>query len=321
MLTKEKIPALRIAITSECNMRCVYCPPFGENLYTVGKSLEANKLKEIIRMAYDLGIRSFRFTGGEPLLRFSELIDIFNVFKNMRDVEKKFTTNGILLRKNLNIIKRLKLSQLKVSLDTLDSDKFRKITGRDFLSEVLDGIKSAKKLKIPITINMVISKNNNRDIFEMSNFCISNSLDLKLLDLNYFDMPGKNFWDKSYFSLDGVVDSLKKKYEKYEIISTCGGYGIPMFEFYVGRNKITVKNSKMGSTYSESCKKCKYFINGLCQEGLYNLVLTADGKLRICKHREDLAIDISELDKLGIKKAFEKIFKYYEKSFHSVLIV
>ena len=94
-----------------------------------------------------------------------------------------------------------------------------------------------------------------------------------------------------------------------------------MYEFIYGDIKIRVKNSKQGSTYSQICKKCKYFKNKLCQEGLYNLVLTTDGMLRMCKHRLDISLDVSDKPRNEIKNDLEKMFENYKSTFHEVLLV
>ena len=87
---------------------------------------------------------------------------------------------------------------------------------------------------------------------------------------------------------------------KSRTIYTVGRYGIPMEEFKWDGTKIRIKDTKEASIYSQICKKCPYFA---CQEGLYHLTLTVDGKLKMCRHRPDISVNLTRKNNAEIKKA------------------
>jgi len=313
------IPAIRISLTNKCNLRCEYCPPYGENLTCFKKQASLEKFLQILDICNEIGFKSYRITGGEPLL--SNLFKPVAIkIKSFKPEDFRLNTNGTLLEKNIGQINKMKFTDIKISLDTLNKKKYDKITGtKNNFPAIIGGIKKASKmLKSRIGINMVVTKKNFEEIPNMIKFCQKNKINLKLLDLNYFESPGRKYWLENYQSLKGLVKNLQKRY-KSRTVKTVGNFGIPMYEFKINRRILKVKSSDNGTTYSKICKNCKYFPqNGLklkCQEGIYNLLLTADAKLAICKQRPDLGIDLSGMNKSEIKDSFRKILEYYNNSF------
>lgn len=305
-MINKNFPALRIVLTSQCNLNCEYCPPKGENFINVGKSLETQKLIDILKIFYEIGFRQFGFTGGEPLLK-KELPIILKECSKFNEKYLKLYTNGILLKKNINIVAGFDL--VKLSLDSIDYEKYKELTGKDNLQDVLKAIELAGKNKIKIRINTVLTKKNLDDIFDLINFCKHKKIDLKLLDLNCFDMPGYSRWKELYTSPSSVVRRLENLGLNKRTIYTTGNYGIPMMEFKWDGINIRIKDTDKNAVYSPICKNCKYF---LCQEGLYHLTLTSDGKLKMCKHRSDIYADLSKRPSLAIK---ENILHFLNKHY------
>ena len=281
------IPALRVVLTSQCNLNCEYCPPKGENFVNTEKSLETEKLLKILKIFYEIGFRQFGFTGGEPLLK-KDLPIILKACSKFKGKYFKLYTNGTLFKEKINILEEFDL--VKLSLDTINRKKYEEITGRDNLKDILEGIELAKKNKIKIRINTVLTQKNCDDILNLIEFCYNKQLDLKILDLNCFDVPGYSMWKTLYKSPLKIVNFLERKGSIKKIIYTTGNYGIAMPEFRLNGISIRIKDTKKGSVYSPICINCRYF---LCQEGLYQITLTSDGKLKMCRHRSDISIDLN----------------------------
>lgn len=143
---------LRISLTPRCNLSCIYCHAEGEK--SPADSMNVDEIREILRVADTFGIRHVKFTGGEPLLRPDLTEIISSVPKNM---ESSITTNGVLLEGIAADLKRAGLKRLNVSLDSLNHETYKRITGSDRLSEVLAGIDAATGAGLkPIKLNMVV---------------------------------------------------------------------------------------------------------------------------------------------------------------------
>jgi len=186
----KNLPALRVGITPDCNLHCLYCPPHGDNFSVVDDSLSIKELLNILEISYTKGIRIFKITGGEPLLAIEKLRSILNLLSSKKQADVSITTNGILLKKYVNFLSKYNLSKVRVSLDTIDKQEFKKITGVDGFENVVEGIRAAKKAGISIRVNAVIMKRNS-DIKALIDFCNKEGIDIKLFDMNYFDEPGK----------------------------------------------------------------------------------------------------------------------------------
>jgi cyclic pyranopterin phosphate synthase len=161
----RKINYLRISITDKCNLRCIYCmPPFGERKLRHKDILRYEELLRIARIAITLGITKIRLTGGEPLVRkgVDEFIPMLTALEGLMDVS--ITTNGVLLKQNLKMLKAAGIKRLNISIDSLDRRKFEKITRFDHLDQVWEGIASARDMGFhPIKLNVVMMKGINDD--------------------------------------------------------------------------------------------------------------------------------------------------------------
>jgi cyclic pyranopterin phosphate synthase len=149
---------LRLSITDRCNLRCVYCmPPEGIPLKPVADILTYDELLRVARVAASLGVRKFRVTGGEPLVR-GGVVDFVRDLAHIPGVEDLgMTTNGIGLSELAAPLKSAGLSRVNVSLDTIRRDRFAEITRRDRLPDVLGGIDAAIRAGLsPVKINVVL---------------------------------------------------------------------------------------------------------------------------------------------------------------------
>jgi cyclic pyranopterin phosphate synthase len=163
----RKITYLRLSVTERCQLRCTYCRA-GEDFCPKKNELSADKLIEIVRACSELGIDRVRLTGGEPLLR----RDLEQIIKGIRAIpaikDISLTTNAQDLAAQAVSLKTAGLDRVNVSLDSLDKEKFKLLTGGD-VDKVLDGIRAAISCGLlPIKLNAVLVKGINDN--EIGNF-------------------------------------------------------------------------------------------------------------------------------------------------------
>jgi cyclic pyranopterin phosphate synthase len=157
---------LRISVTDRCNFRCRYCMPREQfDGYRFSPRSELLTFEEITRVSSifaSLGVRKFRLTGGEPLLR-AEIEKLVALLARIEGAEVALTTNGVLLSRRAAALKAAGLSRVTVSLDSLDDDVFRTTVDADFrVADVLAGIEAAERAGLtPIKINAVVRRGKN----------------------------------------------------------------------------------------------------------------------------------------------------------------
>ena len=153
---------MRISVTDRCNLRCRYCMPDGIERIPMSDLLTYEEIAFVCRQAADLGIGSFRITGGEPLVR-KGCVRLVSMLKETPGVRRvTMTTNGVLLGEHLNGLLDAGLDAVNISLDTLDRGQYKAITGMDELDRVLASIRRTAG-KLPVRINCVICREINDD--------------------------------------------------------------------------------------------------------------------------------------------------------------
>lgn len=222
----REIDYMRISLTENCNLRCIYCLP-EKFSYKKKEILSADDVIKTVEAGKELGIKKIRLTGGEPLLR-NDIVDIVKEISELGIKKIYLTTNGVLLKDKAEDLKKAGLSGVNVSLDTLDEKKFSRITRVGQISKVLDGIKEALKQELEVKINSVIIQGINEDsIYSLSQLTKEKNIDVRFIEL----MPvgqGKKFigfsneevykllqnlfqFDKKYFETEGVSKYYKLK--------------------------------------------------------------------------------------------------------------
>ena len=159
------ISYLRISVTDRCNLRCIYCmPPEGVAPRSHEEILSYEEIATIVRAAADLGISKIRLTGGEPLVRLG-LVDLVHMIAQTPGVDDlAMTTNGLLLSRYAAALAEAGLQRVNISLDTLRPERFRHITRRGRLEDVLAGMEAAQAAGLaPIKINTVVIRGMNDD--------------------------------------------------------------------------------------------------------------------------------------------------------------
>lgn len=173
----RNITYLRISVTDRCNYRCVYCKPDQSNLYKKpGHILSAQEITSIAETAAEMGITKIRLTGGEPLEK-NDIEDLVAMLSGIKQIQEIcITTNGSLLTDAAHKLKRSGLSRVNISMDSLDPEKYRRITGGGNLRDALCGVEAAYKAGLtPVKINMVVQEDTTHaEINRMEDFCREN---------------------------------------------------------------------------------------------------------------------------------------------------
>ncbi len=180
----RRISYLRISVTYRCNFRCMYCMPAeGVPLKKHSEILTFDEIAEIVQVGAELGLKKIRLTGGEPLVR-KELPVLVKMIAAVDGIEEiALTTNGVFLPQLAKPLKVAGLNRVNISLDTLDAEKFSKITRGGDLYDVLKGINAAIEAGLtPVKINFVrIPGENEDDEKAVREFCDRKSLQLRFI--------------------------------------------------------------------------------------------------------------------------------------------
>jgi len=186
---------LRVAVTDRCNFRCQYCMPSdGVQWLEHDDILSYEELVRIISAFVSLGVDKVRITGGEPLVRKGLLPFLREIACIPGIKEVGLTTNGSLLTEYAPLLKQAGVTRINVSLDTLQRERFIKLTGQDNLSQVLAGIKKSQEVGLtPVKINMVVMKGFNSDeIVDMAKLAINNPYQIRFIEYMPF-RAGENY--------------------------------------------------------------------------------------------------------------------------------
>lgn len=261
--------SLRISLTDKCQLRCTYCMP-GEGLAWLPRRdhLSVEEIIRVAKVAYGAGIREFRLTGGEPLIR-PEAIEIVRRLSQIpgdgEEVDLALTTNAVMLGRFAAPLKAAGLKRVNVSVDTLNQERFVSLTLRDRLAEVFAGLKAAKDAGLnPIKINTLLMPGINDDeVLSLTDFAVENGYELRFIE----QMPlGDAAWDgSSIITQEQILRTLSTKYTLSEVP---GRGSAPAAKWYLNGGPATV--GVIASVTNPFCGDCD------------RLRLTADGQIRTC---------------------------------------
>lgn len=285
----RSVETIRISITQLCNLRCFYCHQEGEARQDITE-MTSSEIQRIVKLATSFGIRKVKLTGGEPLLR-KDIIQIIAKIKATVGVrEVSMTTNGILLAGYANRIKEAGLARVNVSLDTLNLDRFREITGENLLNDVITGLRSATKAGLsPVKVNMVLLKEvNENEISDMIAFVRANGLSLQVIE---YETPIEDkIYDRYHVDLDQLESYIKsisnqvmvRRMHHRRKYYLCGG------------GEVEIVRPMHNSEFCRYCNRIR---------------VTSNGKLKPCLFRNDNLIDfVGPLRKGAPEKKLKELF-------------
>lgn len=266
------IKDLRISVTDRCNFRCTYCMPLRE--YEWIKRAEILSYEETARLAgifVGLGVEKIRLTGGEPLVRkdLEVLIGKLTKLAGLKDL--CLTTNGSTLAEKIPALKAAGLRRLNVSIDTLNPEKFRRITQRGDLAQVLEGLFAAQRLGVgPIKINAVIERGvNDDDILELVDFGRRNGFPVRFIE--YMDVGNANHWESArVVPKKEILEKIHARFPLRVVERVDASAPSVDYEFVDGGGSIGVIAS-VTEPFCSGCTRAR---------------LTADGKMVTCLFSE-----------------------------------
>lgn len=232
----RNITYLRLSVTQKCNLNCVYCNPTNCPEAEENHLLTTDDIGRICRILYDFGIRRIRLTGGEPLMR-HDLEEIVSVIRNIgSDIDISLSTNGQSLATRAAGLKAAGLNRVNISIDSTDSDKFRKLTGGGKLELTLQAIDACLENKIvPIKLNTVLMRTINDDeISSLIALTRDRPLEVRFIELMPMSDVGRN--EKLQISADEVlkIESALVRLEHQELSQPAVRYQIPGYAGTVG---------------------------------------------------------------------------------------
>jgi cyclic pyranopterin phosphate synthase len=282
-LFDRTISYLRVSLTDQCNLRCVYCTPAPLSKLNHGELLTYEELLRVIGICVELGIKKVRLTGGEPLVRknIGSFIEGLSRISGLEDI--RLTTNGVYLEKYGDLLYGAGVRKLNISLDTLRPERFKEITGADCFDRVWAGINMAcDKGFSPVKINMVAMRGINDD--ELVDFArLSLERNLQVRYIEFMPIGNSAVWGKEkYIPSAEIMDKLKilgelEPVAQRHMDGPAKVYKIPGSKGSIGF--ISPLSHKF-------CEKCN------------RLRLTSEGKLRSCL-LSDKESDLKELLRRG----------------------
>ena len=221
------ISYLRVSVTDRCDFRCTYC--MSENMTFLPKKdlLTLEELERLCTVFINLGVKKLRLTGGEPLVRKNIMNLIASLSRHITSgklEELTLTTNGSQLSKYAQQLADNGVKRLNVSLDTLDREKFKKITRWGDLDQVLDGLNAAKSAGLNIKINTVaLNGTNNDELKDMLTWAGDNGYDMTIIEVMPMGDIGSETRIDQYLPLNAVRNDLSKYFTLEDIDYKTGG--------------------------------------------------------------------------------------------------
>ncbi|MCC6710375.1 MAG: GTP 3',8-cyclase MoaA [Gammaproteobacteria bacterium] len=262
---------VRISVTDRCDFRCVYCMDEKMEFLPRARILTLEELALVGRAFAELGVRKIRLTGGEPLVR-------NNVIKLIRDLgalpqlaELVLTTNGSQLETMAHDIRAAGVRRINISLDSLDAERFRRLTRVGDLSQVLRGIDSARAAGFDnIKLNAVILKHRNDDeVIPLVEFAAARGMDISFIEEMPLGTIGDHDRAEAYYSSDQIRADLEQRFMLLPTTETTGGPS----KYY----RLAETGTRVGfiSPHSHNfCDTCN------------RVRLTAEGRLLLCLGQE-----------------------------------
>ncbi len=269
----RSIHYLRISLTDHCNLRCIYCMPEDQTFRPNPELMQDDEIAVLTRLFASLGFDKIRLTGGEPTVR-NHIVDIVRVIASTEGIRSvSMTTNGVLLKKLAQPLAEAGLKRVNVSIDTLDPDKFHRLTRWGKLEDVWEGILAAERAGLkPVKLNAVVVKGYNElDVADLARLTLEHDWQIRFIEM----MPFAGVTDVQ----TGQVITAAQTMARLELecghleLSNGGKLDGEARVFHLPGAKGDIGFiSTVTAPFCESCNRAR---------------LTADGRLRLCLLREN----------------------------------
>ena len=268
----RNIHYLRISLTDHCNLRCVYCMPEDMTFHPLPELMQDDELLLLVRMFAGLGFDKIRLTGGEPTVR-ANIVDLVREIAHVPGIKHlSMTTNGVLLGRLATPLAEAGLQRVNISLDTLDPEKFHRLTRWGQIEDVWNGIRAADAAGLkPIKINAVVVHGyNENDVVDLARLTVQYPWQVRFIEM----MPFAGATDlqlKELVTAEQIQRQIENALGPLQIAND-GGYDGEARVF-----RLPDALGEIGFISSVTVPFC-----AACTRAR----LTADGRLRLCLLRE-----------------------------------
>ncbi len=272
---------LRVSVTDRCNLRCRYCMPEEEYVWLPRSSiLSFEEIDRLVRIFSTLGVAKVRLTGGEPLLRqnLAHLVELLAANEAIKDLA--LTTNGVLLARQAEALKRAGLNRVTVSLDTVRPDRYRTFNRAERFGAVAESIAVARDVWLEGTkINSVVIRGFNDDeLVDLLEFAGERGAELRYIE--YMDVGGATDWSMDQVvSRVQILDTLSAHYGDIAPLSSHDDPSAPAQRFALPDGRVFGIVASTTGPFCRSCDRSR---------------LTADGMFFMCLYADN-GVDLREL--------------------------
>ncbi len=271
-LYSRPINYMRISVTDRCNLRCVYCmPPEGVPWRPSEQILRFEEIETIAHAAAELGIVKLRLTGGEPLVRLG-IVELVRMLAQVPGIDDlTMTTNGVLLPRYAEPLSKAGLHRVNISLDTLQGERFRRITRHGHIADVLDGIQAAYRSGLePVKINVVVIRGMNDDeVVDFARKTIDEAWNVRFIE--WMPVGGEQLldrtWGASVVTAEQMRGSIEAELGTLQPAETSVGNGPARYYRLPGAKGTVGFITPVSDHFCYHCNRLR---------------LTADGQLRPC---------------------------------------
>jgi len=266
----RKIHYLRISLTDHCNLRCVYCMPEDQTFRPNSQMMQEDEVLLLARLFAELGFDKIRLTGGEPTVR-AHVVELVRGIASTPGIQSlSMTTNGILLSKLAQPLKEAGLQRVNISLDSLDPQKFHRLTRWGSLDEVWNGILAAEAAGLtPIKLNAVVVRGYNEDdVVDLAALTVERPWQMRYIEM----MPFAGVTDLQKSQVVTAAQIQQKIEARFGALEATGKYDGEARIYHIPGAQGTLGFiSSVTVPFCSACSRAR---------------LTADGVLRMCLLRE-----------------------------------
>jgi cyclic pyranopterin phosphate synthase len=268
----RNIHYLRISLTDHCNLRCMYCMPEDMTFRPNADLMQDDEILTFARLFASLGFDKIRLTGGEPTVR-ANIVDIVRGIASTEGIRfVSMTTNGLLLKKLARPLADAGLQRVNISIDTLNPEKFKRLTRWGKVEEVWEGILAAEKAGLtPVKLNAVIVKGyNEEDVIDLAALTIDHPWQMRFIEMMPFG-GATDLQVNQVITMAQIQQTIESEFGRLETAND-GKFDGEARVFHIRGAKGDIGFiSSVTHPFCSACTRAR---------------LTADGKLRLCLLRE-----------------------------------
>lgn len=276
---------LRISVTDRCNLKCSYCRPTDHSFCELAHAqvLTFEEIERVVRVAASMGVNKVRLTGGEPLVRrgIPSLIQMLKDIPGIHDMA--LSTNAMLLEKQAQDLADAGLSRINISLDSIQPERFKELTGGGKLEIALNGIRKAVEVGFsPIKVNAVVMRGvNENEIADMIDFASDAGVQMRFIE--FMPLCDGNSWSDSHMPVAEMLSMPGVRERLADFPADHDGHAAARYIPLANGTGDAGFISPMSNRFCDGCNRLR---------------LTADGKIRACLPADD-EVDVRSVLRTG----------------------